>query len=79
LISIHSIEVLKKISEALGVTTDMLIYGSEDDKVKDKTNDNVLLNMFNKIQNLDKQELTCIKSLLEAYTFKRELHQQLAK
>lgn len=74
-----SIEVLKKISEALGVTTDMLIYGSDDDKVKDKINDNDLLNMFNKVQNLDKQELSCIKSLLEAYIFKRELQHQLAK
>ncbi len=74
-----SIEVLKKISEALGVTTDMLIYGSDDDKVKDKINDNELLNMFNKVQNRDKQELSCVKSLLEAFIFKRELQHQLAK
>jgi transcriptional regulator with XRE-family HTH domain len=74
-----SIEVLKKISEVLGVTTDMLIYGSDDDKVKDKINDNDLLNMFNKVQKFDTQELSCVKSLLEAFIFKRELQHQLAK
>lgn len=74
-----SIEVVKKISEVLGVTTDMLIYGSDDDKVKDKINDNDLLNMFNKVQKFDKQELSCVKSLLEAFIFKRELQHQLAK
>ena len=73
-----SIEVLKKIAEALGVSTDRLIYGADDEKAKGKIKDNDLLNMFSKVQQLDKGELGCVKSLLEAYIFKRNLHQQLS-
>lgn len=74
-----SIDVLRKIAEALSVTTDMLIYGTNDDKVKSKIKDNDLLNMFSKVQTFDKTELTCIKSLLEAYIFKKDLQHQLSK
>lgn len=74
-----SIDVLKKIAEVLTVTTDMLIYGSNEDKIKGKIKDNDLLNMFTKVQTLDKTDLSCVKSLLEAYIFKKDLQHQLAK
>ncbi len=72
-----SIEVLKKLADVLSVSTDRLIYGVDEDKVKGKLNDLDLLNMFNKVQSLDKNELVCVKSLLEAYIFKKNLHNQL--
>jgi transcriptional regulator with XRE-family HTH domain len=78
-VALPSVEVLAKIAEKLDVTTDMLIYGSTDDKVKSRIKDNDLLNMFSKVQALDKNELNCVKSLLEAYIFKKDLQHQLAK
>lgn len=74
-----SIEILKKIADKLEVSTDMLIYGSNEEKVKNSIKDNELLGMFNKVQNLDKSELSCVKSLLKAYIFQKDLQFQLAK
>lgn len=72
-----SIEVLKKISEVLEVPTDLLIYGTDEEKTKEKIKDQELLNMFNKVQSFNKDELNCVKSFLEAYIFKRDIHNQL--
>ncbi|GEM59187.1 hypothetical protein FC1_24250 [Flavobacterium columnare NBRC 100251 = ATCC 23463] len=72
-----SIDVLKKISEILEVPTDLLIYGTDEEKTKEKIKDQELLNMFNKVQSFDKNDLNCVKSFLEAYIFKRDIHNQL--
>jgi transcriptional regulator with XRE-family HTH domain len=77
-VALPSIEVLTKISDVLDVSTDQLIYGSKSEKAKNNIKDQELLSMFNKVQQLDKTELSCVKSLLEAYIFKRDLKNQLA-
>ena len=74
-----SIDVVKKIADKLNVTADMLIYGTGDEKAKGSIRDNELLNMFSKVQSLDKNELSCVKSLLKAYIFQSDLQHQLAK
>ena len=74
-----TLEVIKKIAIALDVSTDVLIYGAEEGQAQNKIKDNELLNMFNKVQGLDKQEINCAKSLLEAFIFKKELQHQLSK
>jgi len=73
-----SVDVVKKIADALNITTDLLIYGTDDDKVKDKLKDNELLAMFSKVQTLKKDDIHCIKSLLNAYLIKTDLQQKLA-
>ncbi len=78
-ISLPSIEVLKKMAEKLNVTTDELLYGTQDDKVKDKLQDNELLIMFSKVQDLRKDDLHCIKNLLNAYILKTDLQQKLVR
>ena len=74
-----SIEALKKIANALDVSTDMLLFGTSEEKAKNNIKDNELLSMFSKVQTLDKGELNCVKSFLRAYTLVADLHVQLPK
>ena len=78
-ISLPSIEVLKKMSEKLGVTADLLIYGPQGEKAKSNLQDNELLSMFTRVQALNKTELGCVKSLLSAYIFQKDTEQRLTK
>ncbi|HRG52719.1 MAG TPA: helix-turn-helix transcriptional regulator, partial [Bacteroidia bacterium] len=45
-----SIDVVKKIAEKLNVTADMLVFGTQDEKAKNKIKDQELLNMFSQVQ-----------------------------
>lgn len=76
--TLPSIEVLKKIADALNVSIDELVYGKQDEKVKSKLNDSELLSMFNRVQSLSKTELNCVKSLLKAYIFQIDTQHRLA-
>jgi len=55
---------------------DQLIYGDSDQMAKEKIQDGELLNMFSKVQNLASDEVHWVKSLLNAYLIKSELHQK---
>ena len=74
-----SVEIAKKMAEALNVTVDTLIYGPQDEKAKNNLKDADLLNMFTKVQALDKSELAAVKSLLKAYIFQKETQARLAQ
>lgn len=74
-----SIEALKKIANALGVSTDVLVYGTTEEKAKNSIKDQELLGMFSKVQTLEKGELNCVKSFLRAYTLVADLQGQLPK
>ncbi|MBC7626948.1 helix-turn-helix domain-containing protein [Ferruginibacter sp.] len=74
-----SIDVVKKIAEALDVSTDTLIYGTQDEKAKNSLKDADLLNLFTKVQLLDKQDLNAVKSLLKAYVFQKDTQARLAQ
>lgn len=76
--STPSIDVLKKMAEALEVPVDRLIFGAEEEQVKKNINDPELLRMFKKVQELGDDDVHCVKSLLEAYLFKSELKEKLA-
>lgn len=73
-----SVEVLKRIADALNISIDELVYGKQEEKAKNKLNDNELLSMFHRVQTLNKSELTCVKSLLKAYIFQVDTQQRLA-
>ena len=70
-------EVIKKIAEALSVSTDALIYGSSDQQAKNKIKDTELLTMFNKVQSLEDKDISAIKSLISAYILKTDLQKNL--
>ena len=71
-----TIEVVRKIAEALQVSADQLIYGNAQQMAHDRIQDNDLLNMFAKIQLLDDDDVHCVKSLLDAYLIKSDLQQK---
>jgi transcriptional regulator with XRE-family HTH domain len=73
-----TLEVVKKIAEALNVSVDYLAYGNQEEQAKNKIKDNDLLNMFNRLQTLDKADVSCIKNMLNAYILKTDLQQKLA-
>jgi len=74
-----SVEIAKKMAEALSVSVDTLIYGQQDEKAKNNLKDADLLNLFTKVQLLDKQDLTAVKSMLKAYIFQKDTQQRLAQ
>jgi transcriptional regulator with XRE-family HTH domain len=71
-----TVDVVRKIAEALSVSADQLIYGDASQMAKDKIQDNELLNMFSKVQSLATDDIHCVKSLLNAYLIKSDLQQK---
>ena len=60
------------------MTTDALIYGSNEQIVNNKLNDTELLLLFNKVQQLDDENITSVKAMLMAFVFQKDLQKQLA-
>lgn len=75
--TVPSIDVVKKFADLLEVSTDMLVYGGEDEKAKDKITDNELLTMFSKAQSLNEDDRKCVKSFLKAFLFQKDMQKQL--
>ncbi|NCQ15948.1 MAG: hypothetical protein GW810_14350 [Flavobacteriales bacterium] len=73
-----SIVVAKKIADALEVSTDALIYGSDEQIVNNKLNDEELLQLFHKVQQLKEEDITSVKAMLKAFVFQKDLQKQLA-
>lgn len=74
-----SVEVLKKISEALDVTIDELVYGNQDTKAKDSISDNELVSLFKKVQGLNNKQKDTVKDFLNAFVFQKETLQRLTQ
>ena len=77
--TIPSVDVVKKLADLLEVSTDVLIYGSEDEKVKSKITDDELLTMFTKAQSLNDEDRKSIKAMLKAFIFQKDMQKQLAQ
>jgi transcriptional regulator with XRE-family HTH domain len=74
-----TLDVVKRIAEKLNVSADQLIYGDTDTKAKSKISDQELLSMFTRVQALRKDDIHCVKALLNAFILKTDLQQQLEK
>ncbi len=72
-----SIDVAKKMAEALQVTMDTLVYGAQDEKAKNSLQDGDLLQLFTKVQQLDKGDLATVKTLLKAFLFQKDTQARL--
>ncbi len=68
----------KKIADALEVSTDSLIYGSDEQIVNSKLNDEELLQLFHKVQQLSNEDITSVKAMLKAFVFQKDIKKQLA-
>ncbi|WP_159090851.1 helix-turn-helix domain-containing protein [Aquimarina aquimarini] len=72
-----TIDVAKKIADALEVSTDSLIYGSDEQIVNNKLNDEELLQLFHKVQLLNNEDITSVKAMLKAFVFQKDIQKQL--
>ena len=72
-----SAEVLGKLANALGVTTDYLINGSSEDLANNTLTDKELLNQFKKIDQFSNEDKNVVKVFLDAFITKRRV-QELA-
>jgi transcriptional regulator with XRE-family HTH domain len=73
-----TIDVLKKIADALEVSSDSLIYGSDEQIINDKINDPELLKLFHKVQLLNEENMKSVKAMLNAFVFQKEILKQLS-
>ena len=72
-----SVEVLSKLANALGVTTDYLMNGTAENLANNSLSDKELLNQFKFIEKLPDSEKSVVKIFLDAFITKKQI-QQLA-
>jgi transcriptional regulator with XRE-family HTH domain len=71
-------DTLKRLSDALGVTSDYLLEGSTNEAAKAKFEDRELLQQFQEVEQLPEEDKHVIKKLLDAFLTKKHL-QALAR
>jgi|SRR5690606_3350420 len=76
-ISVPSLEIAEKMATILEVSLDKLVYGSAFEKAQKKITDTELLTMFSKAQTLEDDDRKCVKSLLKAFLFQKDMIKQL--
>jgi len=69
-------EVLSKIAVALGVSSDFLINGSNDELAEASLTDRELLSQFQRVEELPENKKTIVKELLESFLLRCELQQK---
>jgi transcriptional regulator with XRE-family HTH domain len=70
-------EVLKKLADALDTTVDFLINGNTDEKAASTLKDAELLQHFRAVEQMDEDDKSTVKKLIDAFITKRKI-QQLA-
>lgn len=71
-------ETVKRLAEALGVTTDYLIEGETDEVAKARLEDRELLNQFREIEKLPENDKSVVKIFLDAFISRKKI-QELIK
>jgi transcriptional regulator with XRE-family HTH domain len=72
-----SADIMAKISNALGVSSDFLMNGSSDDLALGSLTDKELLNQFMAIEKMQDNDKSVVKILIDAFITKKKI-QQLA-
>jgi transcriptional regulator with XRE-family HTH domain len=72
-------EVLKKMANALDVSTDFLMNGTTSDLAAENIQDKTLINQFNRITELSTENKTVVSKLIDAFLFQQEMKQKLAQ
>lgn len=73
-----SADVLNKIANELGLTTDFLMNGTSNDMAESKIEDKTLLNQYTRISALTPENKKIVTELIDAFLFKQEMRQKLA-
>lgn len=71
-------DTLKRLADALGVTSDYLLDGATDEAAKAKFQDRELLKQFQEVEQLPDEDKNVVKKLLDAFLTKKQL-QALAR
>ena len=66
-------DTLKRLADALGVTSDYLLEGSTDEAAKAKFEDRELLQQFQEVERLPDEDKTVINKLLDAFLTQKHL------
>lgn len=74
-----SADVLKKLANALDVSTDYLMNGTTKDLASENIQDKTLINQFNRISELSEENKTVVSKLIDAFLFQQEMKQKLAQ
>ena len=74
-----SAEVLKKMANALDVSTDFLMNGTTADLAAESITDKTLINQFNRITELSEENKIIVSKLIDAFLFHQEMKQKLAQ
>jgi transcriptional regulator with XRE-family HTH domain len=77
-ISRPSGDTLKRLADALDISSDYLLDGSNEDAAKAKFEDRELLRQFQEVEHLPDEDKTVVKKLLDAFLTKKHL-QSLAR
>lgn len=70
-----STDTLKRLAEALGVSSDYLLEGSTDQAAKATFDDRDLLRQFQELQTLDDEDKRIIKTLIDAFLARKKIQQ----
>jgi transcriptional regulator with XRE-family HTH domain len=73
-----SADILSKLADALDVTTDYLMSGSQDE-MAEGISDKELMTQFKRIAKLPKEKKAIVKELLDAFLLKNDLREKLAQ
>jgi transcriptional regulator with XRE-family HTH domain len=73
-----SISVAMKFAKTLGISLNRLAYGPDNEAVKDSIIDSELLHMFQQLQALEENDITAVKTMMQAFIFKEEIQRKLA-
>lgn len=71
-------DALKRVADALGVTSDFLLEGAANDAAKARFEDRELLRQFQQVEQLSAEDKSVVKTLLDAFLTKKQL-QALAR
>lgn len=74
-----SADVLTKMANQLGVTTDFLMNGTTSDMAAQNIQDKTLINQFNRISELSEDNKRVVSTLIDAFLFQQEMKQKLAQ
>lgn len=66
-------DTLKRLADALDVSSDYLLEGASDDAAKAKFEDRELLRQFQEVEQLPEEDKKVVKTLLDAFLIKKHL------
>lgn len=72
-----SSDVLQKLANALGTTTDYIMQGNTDDIVSGQFTDKELLHQFKEVEKMSSEDKHLVKTFIDAFLTKRQI-QRLA-